>query len=307
MKASPDLWAIVLAGGDGRRLSSLTRALYGAEVPKQFAVLEGSRSLLQSTMDRIAPLVPPERTVVVVSEPYESLARAQLAGAPGVDIAVQPRNLDTGPGILFPLARIRARSPDAQAVVFPADHHVKSPARLLDAIASAAAWRGPDARRLVLLGVVPAHAETEYGWIVPGRRLVPRVSAVARFVEKPTAPEAARLFARGAMWNTFISTAPVATYWELARLCLPEQLRLFEGYGPWVDRAGEREALALAYATMPAASFSRNALARATSLAVMRVAGLGWSDWGSPRRVFASLEGTSALDALVQRISSATA
>ena len=41
------LWAVVLAGGRGRRLASLTRELYGEERPKQFAALIGKQSLLQ--------------------------------------------------------------------------------------------------------------------------------------------------------------------------------------------------------------------------------------------------------------------
>jgi len=73
------LWAIVLAAGDGKRLAPLTRALYGRELPKQFAVLHRGRSLLQTTMDRVAPLVPPERTVVVVGRAHEGLARRQIA------------------------------------------------------------------------------------------------------------------------------------------------------------------------------------------------------------------------------------
>lgn len=60
------LWAVILAGGEGKRLEPFTRALYGYCVPKQFAVLSGHRSLLQATVERIAPLVPHERMLVVV-------------------------------------------------------------------------------------------------------------------------------------------------------------------------------------------------------------------------------------------------
>ena len=43
---SRDLWTIVLAGGEGVRLRELTRALHGEELPKQFALIHGGRSLL---------------------------------------------------------------------------------------------------------------------------------------------------------------------------------------------------------------------------------------------------------------------
>jgi mannose-1-phosphate guanylyltransferase len=96
------LWAVVLAAGEGTRLAALTRTLYGTAVPKQFAPLLGERTMLQLTIDRIAPLVPAERTVVVVDQTQESLARAQLEDYPGVLIVLQPGNRGTGPGVLLP-------------------------------------------------------------------------------------------------------------------------------------------------------------------------------------------------------------
>jgi mannose-1-phosphate guanylyltransferase len=75
-RAPDDLWAIVLAGSEGTRLAPVTRLLYGCEVPKQFAFL-GDGSLLQRTMDRIAPIVPTHRTVVVVAQNRRQIAETQ--------------------------------------------------------------------------------------------------------------------------------------------------------------------------------------------------------------------------------------
>lgn len=77
MGMHPELWAIVLAGGDGTRLAGLTvtRPLYGQARPKQYAVLFGERSLLQITLTRIAALVPARRTIVVATRGQELLAR----------------------------------------------------------------------------------------------------------------------------------------------------------------------------------------------------------------------------------------
>lgn len=295
------LWAIVLAGGQGTRLASLTRALYRRDLPKQFAVLEGDRSMLQRTLARIAPLVPPERTIVVVGPGHESIAREQLAAFP-VDLLVQPADRGTAAAVLSGLAEILARDPRARVGVFPADHHIRNAAPILEVVddGSARAWP-------TLIGVAPETPETEYGWIVPGRRLDRRRWEVARFVEKPHADLAARLVASGSLWNTFILAARGIDLWTHACVRLPLHGALLSGVLSTRSALGRENLRRLAYARMPSASFSEKVLQRAEGLAVAPVAGAGWSDWGSPRRVFSSLEGTPHYQALLERIAGAVA
>ena len=253
-------WAVVLAAGEGRRLSSLTSALYGRELPKQFAVLDGARSLLQATLDRIAPLVPPERTVVVVGQEYGGLARTQLRGYPGADIVLQPRNLDTGPGILLPLSRSLARDPDARVAIFPSDHHVANPLPFLEATSAAIAATEATPDLVALLGVVPDRPETEYGWIVPGKPLAELGTTglhdVLRFVEKPAAEVAQGLLAHGGLWNTFVSVARLSALWRLAARHLPQHAALFEVYSAALRVGNEPSVLQAIYEQMAPANFS---------------------------------------------------
>lgn len=60
-----NLWAVVLAGGEGVRLRPLIRQVFGDERPKQYAPLLGARSLLGQTLARVGLAVPIERVVVV--------------------------------------------------------------------------------------------------------------------------------------------------------------------------------------------------------------------------------------------------
>ncbi len=299
----PRLWAVILAAGEGRRLAPLTRALYGEELPKQFAVLAGDRSLLQATVERALELVPAERIVVVVSRDREWLARRQLAEWRGIDVVIQPRNLDTGPGVLLPLARVRARDPGARVVLLPADHHIAVPAVLSGTIALAAAATRRTRRCLHLLGVEPEAAETEFGWIIPGKgRGTHGVRPVDRFVEKPPLALAKRLFAKGGLWNTLVTVGSVETLWKLGRRHLPQHAACLEGWAGLPRGPVAQSRLEALYASLPPANFSREILERTDDLGVLAMRGSGWSDWGSPRRVFAALEGTVEHGRLLARI-----
>lgn len=292
---------VILAGGDGNRLASLTRALYGHDLPKQFAVLAGDRSLLQMTVDRAQLLTSLDRISVVVTAHQEAIAREQLEAHPGIDIVVQPRNLDTAAGILLPLARLLVRARHSHVVFLPSDHYIANPRPMLEQLR--AAMQGALARRLAMIGVAPTGPEVEYGWIELGSRIAQSGGyEIARFREKPEPHVAESLWRDGGLWNTFIQCGVVHTFWELARRYLPVHSAVLERYAAAIGTAEEGAALAAAYDRMPAASFSRDVLAHADELAVLPVDGTGWSDWGSPQRVFASLAGTACHERLVQRI-----
>ena len=294
-------FVVVLAGGEGNRLAALTRALYGTDLPKQFAVLDGERSLLQSTIDRALAITSEDRILVVVTAHQEGIARVQLASYPQVDLVIQPRNLDTAPGLLLPVARIVARGTDDRVVFLPSDHYVANPLPIERAIDLSAGAGLED--RITLIGVTPTSAETDYGWIARGSAIGRTgASRVDAFREKPTLELAHELREHGALWNTFISSTSVRLLWSLAHEYLPHHTAALERYALAIGSLEEEDALDTAYREMTPANFSHDLLARTSALAVIPVAGTGWTDWGSPSRVFASLSGTPGHDRLLERI-----
>ncbi len=296
-RAVAHLWTIVLAAGDGTRLQSLTRALHGEALPKQFAILQGQRSLLETTLLRTAELTPPERTVVVAQAEREGLARTRVTGFPGIDVIAQPMNLGTGPGLLLPLARVISRDPEAIVVVTPSDHYVQDVTPFIESVrrAEAVARSGS----VVLLGAVPDGPETQYGWIVGSPDECPDSHRVCRFEEKPAARVAEALFDSGALWNTFVIVAQARVLWDLAGEHLPSQtanLNCLRG------TSFANDVLRDLYARMAPADFSRDVLQNARKLRVVRLSRCGWSDWGTPERVIDSLRGTSDLEILLERL-----
>jgi mannose-1-phosphate guanylyltransferase len=298
-----NLWAVVLAAGEGVRLAPLTRALYGEPVPKQFAVLDGERSLLQATVERALDLVPEQRVVAIVSREREWLARQQLAAWPRLHVIVQPRNLDTGPGVLLPLARIRSLDPDARVVLLPADHHISNRSVLASRIQIAVDAARRSAKRLHLIGVVPDAPESEYGWIVPARSPSVRgVHKVKRFVEKPGPLLTRELFAQGALWNTMVTVGDIDAFWELGLRWLPQHTACLDSWSRTAPGPVATSRLEAIYSTLSPANFSRTLLERAHNLGVIAMEGSGWCDLGSTRRVFQALAGSPALDGLRARL-----
>jgi mannose-1-phosphate guanylyltransferase len=291
------VWAIVLAGGKGTRLSPLVEKIHADGRPKQFAVLTGSRSLLRQTLDRVALAVAPERTVVVTTETHAPFFAAEFSG-PGAarvgKVLIQSQDRGTAAGILLPALWIAWRDPEATVAIFPSDHFVANDGAFMRHVASLAAVVERHPGRIVLVAATPDAVETGYGWIEPGveleRTVAGKIRTVDRFVEKPS-PEAARAcLARGGLWNTFVMVAKVSAILEAGRRALPDLMDCLGQIRPSADCEGEARAVARAYAEAQTADFSRSVLTpSAGRLAVSQLPPVSWSDWGTPERVIASL------------------
>jgi hypothetical protein len=95
---------------------------------------------------------------------------------------------------------------------------------------------------------------------------------------------------------------PAIAIWELARKQLPVHTALFDVYRCSIGTRHETETLRSIYEDMPPADFSRDILQKSSGLHALRLPRCGWSDWGTPERIFESLRGTVDHRALVERL-----
>ena len=287
-------WGVILAGGDGKRLRSLTRRIAGDNRPKQFCAIMGGETLLAQTRRRVGRMIKPRQALLVVTKMHECFYADQLAETPPHLLLVQPCNRGTTPAILYSLFRVRESDPTAVVGLFPSDHHFADDEALSAHVDSAFEAAESSSGRVVLLGIAPNSPEVEYGWIEPGAPLTNQafgnVFEVSRFWEKPNLSLASSLMQRGCLWNSFLMVGRVDTYLSLIRRALPSLVESFESIRPSLFTAIEPAALLHLYSRIRASNFSDDVLAaRPNDLAVLSGGNLGWSDLGATSRVLSVL------------------
>src|SRR5262249_38566356 len=172
-------------------------------------------TMIEETLERASLITSPRHVLVSAVEAHVAHVERCLEGWPTVRRILQPSNHGTGPGVLLPLQHVVASDPAATVVVLPSDHYVSDAFRLAEVIRRAIRLADRETERVFLLGAVPDHAETDYGWIVPGSADEAGWSSVTEFREKPSAADAESLWAREALWNTAIVVARARPLWSL--------------------------------------------------------------------------------------------
>jgi mannose-1-phosphate guanylyltransferase len=291
---------IVLAGGDGTRLSDFVRRDFGSARPKQYINFIGKRSLLEHTLHRAEKLIAPERLYTIVTEHHlrNSEVRKQLAPRPDQTVIVQPENKDTAPGLLLPLLHLHHTYPQCTVAVFPSDHFIVEEDVFMVHVYLAFRLVERDPARVVLLGIQPTDPEGEYGYILPGRRIndfsVLEIAEVEQFIEKPESRTARSIMRRGGLWNSFVMIFKPENFLNKIREIASNLYRPFRKIQNSLSAARHQDVVRDVYAQLEPMNLSKfflESLSSDTSsgLTVMPVRGVHWSDWGSKERIVASL------------------
>jgi len=255
----------------------------------------------EHTLYRAQKMIPAERLFTVVSQSHlqhPDVCR-QLSSWPTPCIVEQPENRDTGPGVLLPLAHLYKRYPESTVVVFPSDHFILEEDLFMLYVEQAFQVVEEDPAKVVLLGMHPSEAEPEYGYIVPGKKLVdpsaPETREVALFIEKPRRDLARDLIARGGLWNTLVMVFKAKTFLSAVSRIAPRLYGSFERIWRAVGTASLGNLVKEVYQQMQPVNLSKGLLERLplerpSRLCVLPVCGIQWSDWGSEQRIIHVLE-----------------
>ena len=284
---NPHHYGLILAGGRGTRFWPRSRK----RSAKQVLNVVGERSLIQATVDRLTPVIPPERLWVLTNDHLRDTIIRQLPEVPRNQILAEPEQRNTAPAIGLAAQILHSLDPKSVMGVFPSDHVVgKIPA--YRAVLKAA-FKGAAGGKLMVVGIQPRWAETGYGYIefpkgcVPGS---PESLTVRKFHEKPELTRAKRYVKAGNFfWNSGMFFWRTDILLEQLRLHLPRTATVLASLPRFGTRAFAAK-LKQAFPLCDSISIDYAVLEKAADVHGIAAGDFGWNDVGSWNAVYELLE-----------------
>lgn len=199
------LHAVVMAGGSGTRFWPKSRR----NRPKQLLRLFGERSMIQETVARIEPMVPPERILIITGADQAEAIREQLPQVPPENVIAEPCPRDTAPCVGLAASIVARKDPEGTMIVMPADHVIRPAEKFRQNVEAAVSAIEEDPAAFITFGITPTRPETGYGYIERAEKLGEPggigLYRVEQFREKPDRATAEEFLARGTFaWNAGI-------------------------------------------------------------------------------------------------------
>lgn len=279
---SENSYGLILAGGRGTRFWPASRT----RTPKQLLPFIGKRSLLQDTVDRLAPLIPPSRIWVLTNDHLRDAVKKQLPGVPAKQILAEPAQRNTAPCLGMAAHLICQQNPKAVLGVFPADHFIAKPARFRTFVRSAYATAARS-NTLVTLGIEPRWPETGYGYLeFPVGTHAGELTArrLDRFREKPDRATAQQFLEAGNFfWNAGMFFWRAESFRDAMRRYLPKTAALISAL-PAISNRHFSEQLGKVYPRCENISVDFGIMERAAADGIVQglaTDDIGWNDLGS--------------------------
>ena len=273
------MYAVIMAGGKGTRFWPRSRE----KMPKHLLDIVCEKTIIQETIDRIAPLIPAENILIVTGISHAKELMKQVPQIPEGNIIIEPVGRNTAPCIGLAALHIARKSSDEIMVALPADHLIKDAKRFRH-ILSAAAVMARRGDYLITIGITPICPETGYGYLEKGTRKTTvkgeDIFEVKSIREKPALSQAKAFLKKGGFyWNSGMFVWRVDTILGALKKWLPD---LHEGLleiEPALGSHQEKSVVDRVYEKIQSISIDYGVMEKAENVLLVR-GDFGWSDMG---------------------------
>lgn len=272
-------YCVIMAGGFGERFWPLSRM----QKPKQLLKLTSTTStMLEEAIERILPIVPMERILIVTSEVLQQTIREAMPQLPAENVIAEPTKRNTAPCLALACAHIQAREKGADAcmAVLTADHFIGDVEAFRNDVRLGLGYAETH-DVLMTIGLVPTRPETGYGYIHVGQEPAhDGVYTVHQFKEKPSAAVALQYVQSGNyFWNSGMFIWRTSVLEEAMQAVLPEVgASISVLYHALLEN--QQAIIASAFKALPDISIDYGVMERATNVQAVK-ATFPWDDVGS--------------------------
>ncbi len=197
-------YAVVMAGGTGKRLWPLSRK----KRPKQVLKLLQGQTLLRCCFDRLLPIFDRRNIIVLTNAGYADLVRENLPEVPFDNVIAEPAVRDTTGPIGLAASVLTKYDPDATMAVVTADQLIEPAEVLQQAIKDALTFVNNNPDDMITFGIHPTFPSTQLGYInCTAAQKCPNckntIYSVQAFKEKPDEKTAIQYLDTGQyFWNS---------------------------------------------------------------------------------------------------------
>ena len=287
-------YGLILAGGRGTRFWPRSRRA----TPKQVLNVVGEKTLIEATVQRLSPLIPPENLWILTNDAVRKEILRQLPQIPKSQILAEPEQRNTAPAIGLAAHILHSIDPDAVFGVFPSDHVIGDAKTYLKSIKPA--FKAAEKGKIAVIGIVPRWPETGYGYIEFGKSAEAgslTVEPVKRFREKPNEKTAKKYVKSGRFyWNAGMFFWRADVLLENLRKHLPKTATLLAGLPAFKDKKFPA-ALKEIFPLCENISIDYAVLEKAENVVGVPCGEFGWNDVGSWDAVYEMLPRDAAHNA----------
>jgi mannose-1-phosphate guanylyltransferase len=277
-----------MAGGKGERFWPLSKKT----LPKPFIPLLKKETMIQETVERIKPLIPEERIIIVLSQDHFPVAQQQLPEIPVENFVIEPFGRDTAACIGLASLYIGRKDKDASMIVLAADHLIDDREAFFRTVTSSLKFLASN-DYIVTVGIKPTRPETGYGYIELGEKLgsIDNESffSVKKFVEKPNLSTASDYLKTDRYcWNSGMFIWRNSTIQKSLSVYMPELWDGLMRINECLGSEKEEEVIKKEFSQFERVSVDYGVLEKASQVVVIP-ASFNWDDvgtWTALERVY---------------------